>query len=40
MSMIKWQLEAINVLLNDDQKIWGSGIDVPHDTVKNLTGAA
>tara|TARA_B100000927_G_scaffold54928_1_gene41871 strand:- start:3 stop:347 length:345 start_codon:yes stop_codon:yes gene_type:complete len=40
MSMIKWQLEAINVLLNDDQKIWGSDIDAPNDTIKNLTGAA
>ena len=40
MSMIKWQLEAINVLINDDEKTWGSDIDSVNDTVKNLTGAA
>ena len=40
MSMIKWQLEAINVLVNDDEKTWGSDIDSVNDTVKNLTGAA
>ena len=40
MSMIKWQIQAVNALLNDPSKTWASDIDPDNDTIKNITGDA
>ena len=40
MSMIKWQNEAVKVLINDSSKTWGCEIDPANDTIKGLWGAA
>ena len=40
MSMIKWQINAVNDLLNDPNKTWSADLDSDNDTIKNLTGAA
>ena len=38
--MIKWQINAVNDLLNDPNKTWSADLDSDNDTIKNLTGAA
>ena len=40
MSMIKWQINAVNDLLNDPNKTWSADIDPVNDTIINLTGDA
>ena len=40
MSMIKWQINAVNDLLNDPNKTWSADLDSDNDTIINLTGDA